>query len=460
MNSFSNTEILTLWQMPGETMWRIALQQALQNLPQSASLCVELLRTAPKERLDGCVKAFLSKLPFLKEGYAPVEKPTKLTVCDTFASLAESYKAILQDLKARDDQETAKLFYLYFNGLRPDLTHLFPKTDFKRLRRDNENIEKDGHQLMVFVTGLCNLNCSYCFSNDIERRQIAADDLRIIIKWAAENGCSSVTPCGGEPLMYKHIGLFLDLVQDYGMYTYFASNCTYPLSRFTERQAACIKSLTFHITEALWKNKEYMRVFCENINWARQRGINIIARFNIVKPNTDFTKCFELIEKQDLKCVNIALTIPDRSQDNTFVGASHFSDFADDLQRVIGFCKERKISLSFAKPVPPCAFPEDEALQMLAYDNFLPFCNVHEDGGTRNVCISPAKYITPCLGISAPKVLFSEKMTWDTLYKQMGAEVHCALRQPLFEKCNHCFLYHRHLCQGACLSYKKCGING
>ena len=45
---------------------------------------------------------------------------------------------------------------------------------------------------MVFVTGLCNLSCSYCFSNDIERRQIASDDLREIIKWAAENGCSCV----------------------------------------------------------------------------------------------------------------------------------------------------------------------------------------------------------------------------------------------------------------------------
>lgn len=440
--------------MPGEAMWRIALQQALQHLPQSASLCVELLRTAPQERLDDCAKAFLSKLPFLKEGYAPVEQTTEEVACDTFSNLADSYKAILQDLKTRDDQETAKLFYLYFNGLRPDLVHLFPETDFTGLRRDNEYDKKEEHQLMVFVTGLCNLNCSYCFSNDIERRQIAEDDLRCIIKWAAENGCNSVTPCGGEPLMYKHIGLLLDLVQDYGMTTYFASNCTWPLSRFTERQASCIKSLTFHITEALWKNEEYMRIFCENIQWAKQRGVNIIARFNIVKPNTDFTKCFELIEQQDLKCVNIALTIPDRSHDNIYVGASYFSDFADDLRRVLDFCKRRKISLSFAKPVPPCAFPEEEALQMLAYDNFLPFCNVHEDGGTRNVCISPAKYITPCLAMSAPKVLFSEKQTWDDLYKQMGAAVNCALRQPLFEKCNKCFLYHRHLCQGACLSYK------
>ncbi|MGN1242384.1 MAG: hypothetical protein ACI4T7_07900, partial [Alloprevotella sp.] len=86
MTSFSNTEILSLWQMPGEAMWRIALQQALQNLPQSASLCVELLRTAPQERLDDCAKAFLSKLPFLKEGYAPVEKLTDTKVCDSFAS--------------------------------------------------------------------------------------------------------------------------------------------------------------------------------------------------------------------------------------------------------------------------------------------------------------------------------------------------------------------------------------
>ena len=93
--------------MPGEPLWRIALQQALQHLPQSASLCVELLRTAPQERLDDCAKAFLSKLPFLKEGYAPVEQTTEEVACDTFAGLAESYKAILHDLKARDDKETA-----------------------------------------------------------------------------------------------------------------------------------------------------------------------------------------------------------------------------------------------------------------------------------------------------------------------------------------------------------------
>lgn len=452
MNSMNRDEIVSLWFQSDKQLRKVAVQTVITHLPASWDICLDLLTDCPCEQLGELVGPLRGSMPFLKTGFQDVNSCTEGHY-DLFKNMHQAYLDLIKTLAKRKSPTLLKMCYELFDGIRPDMRHLFPDIDFTKCQRSNEK-HSYGHQLMIFVTGICNLHCSYCFSNNLEHRSISAEDLRRIFTWARKNGCTMITPCGGEPLIYPHIGLFLDLVAESGMTTYFATNATIPLLHFNKQQIGAIDLLTMHMTRSLWENLEYMRIFCENIELAQKQGIDIIARCNITCPDVDVTSWFELMDRYQLRRMNIALTIPSSLHNNNFVSTKLFTDYIPVIRQCIEHCQERSINLSFAKPIPPCIFDEETAEWLLQYDNFAPVCNIYEDKGTRNICLSPDLKFTPCLGVPTPTMDFNELLNWDDLTDTMGKEINGSLQKPLFERCHGCFLFDRKLCQGTCLSYK------
>lgn len=445
-------EVFSLWFQPDKQLRRVAVQMVITHLPASWDICLDMLKGCQSEQLGELVGPLRGTMPFLKTGFQTAACCTR-SQYDLFGNIHQAYQALMKALANREDTVLLQTCYQLFDGIRPDMQQLFPDIDFTECQRSNEKCSY-GHQLMIFVTGICNLHCSYCFSNNLEHHSISAEDLRRIFAWARKNGCSMITPCGGEPLIYPHIGLFLDLVAEYGLSTYFATNATIPLARFNKQQLDVIDLLTMHMTKILWENPEYMCIFCENIELARQQDIDIIARCNITSPDEDITPWFKLTDRYHLRRMNIALTIPSSLHNNNFVSTKMFTDYIPVIRQCIECCQERGIDLSFAKPIPPCLFDDVTAAWLLRYENFTPMCNIHEDKGTRNVCLLPELKFTPCLGVPTPTMDFNEQLTWDDITDTMGKEITRSLQKPLFERCQGCFLFDRKLCQGTCLSYK------
>lgn len=444
--------IQDLWS-EGDLMRDIAIKLILESLPASFGEALEILHCHRHEECRPLIIALQAKLPFLRKGYRDADINIKeVSETDLFPDLRAAFNEIKRILALCDESKAATA-YLYFEGLRPDIRAMHPAVEWEGKHRDNERKDK-AHQLMVFVTGHCNLNCSYCFSSDIERQEISLTQLKEIFQWAKREGCDIVTPCGGEPLLYSYIGDFLDMVKKNSMRTYFASNCTIPLDRLSDDRLSVIDLITFHITSSLWNDPEKMNIFCRNIRLAKMKGIDIIARANIIHKHQDIERWFEIIDQYGISSMNIALTIPSRSHDNTFLDPENFKEYVPLISRILELCDKRKVNLSFAKPLPPCIFPAHYSRYILGYENFQPFCNISEDNGTRNICISPDLTITPCLGIPEPKIKFRENLTWQELENIMGKEVSQSCMKPLFANCPDCFLYNRRICQGACLSYK------
>lgn len=457
----NKNEIKETWNLPDAWMRRVAISEALKQLPDSLPALVDMFEECPDDKADELVIALNAALPFLKEGFD--SSPTLLyhqqatyngQAITTFTELYDLYYRFIDCIVKKGSEKLIRKCNHYFGGLHPDLAALYPEYDLKPSPLCTSEQQACEHQLMVFVTGVCNLKCSYCFSNDIERQHISEQNLERIFNWAAKNNCKVVTPCGGEPLLYPHIGRFLDLIHEHGMQTYFASNCTIPLKQFTQKQISTIKLITFHITEALWKHDEMMKTFCENIEFAKKAGIEIIARANFFKPDIDVTPWFSIINKYKIGRLNIALTIPSGTKDNAFIDSRMFSDYIPVVTKCIEECRRHNVSISFAKPIPPCVLSKEWAMEMLRFNNFFPLCNIHEDGCMKNVCLSPDMKFKPCLGVSTPAISFDERLTWGDLSNLIKPTIEAALKKELFDKCGSCFLHARHLCQGACLSYK------
>ncbi len=446
--------ILELWMDNNELSKNIATNMIIETMPDSFECCLQCLNYQNAEDKDKNKLAMVVKnnLFFLKKGYKSVEHLTTGKF-EIFSDLYNSYITIIHNLKNITNIELIHVCYKYFEGIRQDLKDLFPNIRFNNDNKIEDNLQQY-RQLMIFLTGSCNLNCSYCFSKDIDNKHIDISDLKQIIQWAYSNQCDKITLCGGEPLMYRHIGECLDLINQYGMTTYFASNLTTSLKIFTNRQLNSVEHIMAHLSENLWDNKEYMKVFADNIIFAHSRNINITARANITKDLNNIEKWFEIIEKFNINAVNIALTFPSQQNDNNYIEANNFEQFQGVVKKCIEIAKQLKINISFAKPIPPCVFDKDTANWLIKYDNFRPFCNVFEDNWMRNICIDNYLNIKPCLAFGERCAKFSNNLKWNDLREIAEQRILTRMNKKLFDKCDKCFLFNRKLCQGACLSYK------
>ena len=111
-------------------------------------------------------------MPFLRDGHTePVTPFDAHKTYTSFASMAERYAVFLSEMhKHHADQDA---LWHHFPGLRAELKNATPRDESDKNR-----------QLMVFVTGRCNLHCPYCFSKELTRISISREDMTRVLDWA------------------------------------------------------------------------------------------------------------------------------------------------------------------------------------------------------------------------------------------------------------------------------------
>lgn len=454
LRMLSQADISALWELGGDFR-EVAAQQIVRHIGEHADLLFDYELSAPDSRKISSYA--LALLPFLREGFSEPEPFDAERDYRLFGELHSMHKTLYEALDrwlARHPAESKKMIetlWRNYPGLRQDLTNRYPRlaTDF----RGEPSLAP--RQLMVFVTGWCNLHCPYCFSNDIARREISLGDLDEIFRWAQREGVASITPCGGEPLIYRHLPDFLRLVREYKMTTYFASNFTIDCSSLADFRPEVVRAVYVHFTEESLQNPRLREVMMRNIELAKERKIELVGRANIT--STDFEpieQWFKLLRQTGIPRLHVALTIPSIEATNSYVDLSHFEAFVPVIEQLVARADQEHISLGFAKPLPLCLFsaPIAERLQQVGYG--ATQCNIYEDNYMHNICLSPDMCFTPCLGLSSPKIAFDGALSWEQIGASFRPEVSALLSAPLREQCASCYLYSRRLCQGACLSYK------
>ena len=336
-----------------------------------------------------------------------------------------------------------------FEGLRVDLRNIAPELDYP--------VESECHsekQLMIFITGYCNLQCPYCFSRGLKPVEMSLSDFEEILQWASRNGISRISLCGGEPTTHSRFDIMLSLIAKYGLKSYFAGNFTIDCTRMQHFNKETIDRVFVHLTDKVIENQTWRKNLYQNIRHAQRIGILLTGRANISDKKPKINEWLQIITETGLQALNIALTFPTPQADNQFVDIQLFDEYAEIIEKIIDEAARLDVALSFAKPIPPCIFKK-RTYQRMSVDNYYPLCGIHGHRYTRNLCITPEKEFHPCMGLASTDLKFSPDMAWQEIENRCRQVVKPLLERPLFEKCGSCFLYNRKLCQGACLSYKS-----
>lgn len=394
----------------------------------------------------------------LNKGFAQAEAFNPHKKYSLFTQYAEEHTLFLEKLCeyfAEIETENQKTLFINqlaacFDGIALDLQQNYSKY----YSHKSSETERD-KQLMIFITGNCNLSCAYCFSKELQPKEISVSDFETVLQWAKANNVKKISLCGGEPLIHSQFDKLLSLINSYNLTVYFASNMTVDCSKFENFHKNIIDQIFIHITDQTLKNQQFKQQLLENIECAKKQEIELFFRGNIYDENTQWKEWFQIMQEHQILALNIALTFPIKNACNQFVSHNDFSKFAPVITDMIKGATENNISLSFAKPIPLCVFDDNTSRFLLARQNFQPLCNVYEQQYTRNICINNDMQFNPCLGITSETLPFTQQTEWEDIELFCSKTIKPLLSRPLYEKCNECFLYARKLCQGACLSYKS-----
>jgi len=398
------------------------------------------------------------RFPSLNKGFEQAETYNTHKKYSLFTQCAKEHTLFLEKLSeyfAEIKTENQKTLFINrlaacFDGIVSDLQQNYLKY------LSHKSIEKEeGKQLMIFITGNCNLSCAYCFSKELQPKEMSVNDFEIILQWAKANNIKKLSLCGGEPLIHSQFDRLLALVNKYDFTAYFASNMTVDCSKFENFHKNIIEKIFIHITDQTLENETLKNQLFANIEYAKKQEIELYFRGNIYDENTKFEEWFQIMQDYQISALNIALTFPIKTGCNQFVSHSDFSKFALVIVNIIKKAEENSISLSFAKPIPLCIFDDNMSRFLLVRQNFQPLCNVYEQQYTRNICINNDMQFNPCLGITNETLPFTQQTVWEDIELFCSETIRSLLSKPLYEKCNDCFLHARKLCQGACLSYKS-----
>ena len=452
-------EITTLLECPEVLFRHVAIDNIVMSFPLHADLFFSAFHNND-ESAEEMANAARQWMPVLRDGYDGAVDPFESSrEHSTFRNLADAHSVFIHEmhkhLECLDEataQNTINVLWYHFPGLRADL---------KGVADDGK--PEEHRQLMVFVTGRCNMHCPYCFSKELKKSSISKDDMVRVLSWAGRQEVQSLLPCGGEPLLYENMDWLIREVGGRGMKMYFATNLSVPLPKaMKEGRRDTIGQLHVHLTDELFKDKSLMSTFRQNMQTCRGNSMDILLRGNIYcnGDESHYNEWFKMANEFDIHSLNVAFTIPSHTGSNRFVPFEAIQVMIPHLHRILELGRENNICVSIAKPLPLCLFPEETALDILRHNHNATFCNVGEDGGMHNLSLSTDLRFSPCLGVDEPSVPFADDIGWDTLQGVFGTAVGMMQSQPLFERCSGCFLYHRRMCQGACLSYKQISRNG
>ena len=437
---------------------RIAIDEIVLSFPLHADLFFSAFHQDDELAVQ-MADAAQQWMPVLRNGYNEPETPFESAgQYSAFGNLAEWYTVFLNEmykhLASLDDttaHNTIDTLWNHFPGIRMELKGI-----------PTNRLPEERRQLMVFVTGRCNLHCPYCFSKELQRASVSQADMMRILSWAQRQHVQSLLPCGGEPLMYEHMDWLIQEVEKRGMKMYFATNMSVPLPKVMLHSTTCIEQLHVHITNEIFHNEHLLSTFLNNLRLCRENGIDIILRGNIFSDDTEehYNDWFKIAKEYNINALNVAFTIPSHTGSNSFVHIEAIQTMIPRLKYILEQGRAYGIRVSLAKPLPLCIFPEEMAMDILRHDTTATFCNVNEDGGMHNLSLSTDLRFSPCLGVDEPSVPFADDLEWDTLRNIIGPVVNKLQSRPLLDRCNSCFLYQRRLCQGSCLSYKQASRKG
>lgn len=313
----------------------------------------------------------------------------------------------------------------------------------------------------IVITEKCNLNCSYCFANDIvnkEIKEISQEDFIKAIEFIkGEKKDCTVGIIGGEPLLHPNFdGLMEILCQDDNITNVHIFTNGILIDKYIDQLQDSKFSFLINVNnpEVIGKtNYERIRKNIALLKTAFNKSDRITLGLNIYGIDLDYSYYLNLIDEFGFKHARISIVV----EKNNVNALSRFQKYNQTVFNLIKELWKRKILFRFDCNYPPnCAWDKTQQLKIELIQQNLESWGVNLD---RACCkpvidILPDLYAIRCFGLSkSSRVRIKDFSTITQLYDYYVQEFDSKVFESCpYELCQTCDQFLNKKCHAGCLS--------
>ncbi|MGA9350045.1 MAG: radical SAM protein [Anaerolineae bacterium] len=311
-------------------------------------------------------------------------------------------------------------------------------------------------QIALAPTYYCSEECPYCYSQSLASHfphAMPIESLRRVIEWVKRNDVGLLLLTGGEPTEYPQLNALFELLRREQLRTYMATNNLFDTRPLDALDRDIIDRVSVHVWRQNRYSPELWDRFKRNLDMWCRKGVSVSLRYNLIDHRYYPSEVFDLCARFDIRQVSVGLAFP--TPNGVYVSEKDFERFAPLLVCLTQECQDRGLSIRLAKPLPWCAFSEEQVSLLKRAGMFSAVCSIHHHRGTQNIMINPDRSTFACQALPIPGKNLLSFRTADDLADEYEDKVSAALLRPLYDKCSDCYYYVQRACQGACLAYKR-----
>lgn len=304
----------------------------------------------------------------------------------------------------------------------------------------------------IIINNFCNLNCSYCFANDIvnidKNKEISLFNLKKIINWILKDSSNEyIGIIGGEPTLHSKFKDILLYLSENNIKSILFTNGIELFKYIDYIPKNMIILLNYNNPKFLTKSKQYklnktLKIL-EEKNFLSGLQPKVVLGCNLFKEENDYTFFWNIVKKYNINFIRYSVSVPKNFYDKD----KYYNLMKPILLNFLSKAKQLNLRLSIdCNQIPKCYFTKKELDDInLILPDFIcsPVIDIDMDFNAIG-----------CFGLSNKKINCKDFNNIDELKKYMRINIiEGKIKKNTDLKCLHCNLYSNKKCQGGCLSF-------
>lgn len=314
------------------------------------------------------------------------------------------------------------------------------------------------------LNNYCNLNCEYCFANDVMEegvKEISLEDFEWLLDFLKRSGNKRIGLIGGEPTLHPK---FIDFVKKVNQREYIKIIQIYTNGLYSNRYNKIFKDISKDMEISLLINvnsyddigEEKYRKIEENLKELSMRNkerLRIGLGINFYKENQDFSYILKLAKENNINKIRWSLVVPNTREKRNIDVKEYYNKHVDNIVDFILECRKKGIYPNVDCNNIPICFLDDEQLRLIA---MISESNLRDSICKPIIDVKPDMQAIRCFAMNEPSVNIKNFKNESDLRKYFIEKVDKKYKNiPLFEECKNCMVYQINNRSCGCLLYKK-----
>lgn len=220
--------------------------------------------------------------------------------------------------------------------------------------------------VQIFLTHKCNLNCSYCFTNENvnnEEDEFTIENFKTALRFVKTVKNPLLGIIGGEPTLHSKFGEIADILnndEDISNYTVFTNGIN--IDKYIDRLKGDNVHLLINCNSPENIGKSNYEKLRENIKLlAEYKKKNFVLGINLYSDKMDYSYIFDLMKLAGNHSLRFSYAVTNAVKGNTDDVLEKFREFKPFLFSFFKRCLEEDIvPYNDCNSMPPCLMNEEE----------------------------------------------------------------------------------------------------